>query len=86
MLILGCHLDNALATFQQCMISIFYDLLESCMEVFMDDFKVFGSSFCIFLSNLEKVLQKFIETNLVLNFEKCHFMVKEGVVLGHIIF
>ena len=38
-------LCNALGTFQRCMISIFFDLLESCMEVFMDDFTVYGSSF-----------------------------------------
>ena len=55
------------------------------MEVFMDDFTVYGSSFDACLDNLTKVLNRCIETHLVLNFEKCHFMVKQGVVLGHVI-
>ena len=49
----------------------------------MDDFSFFGSSFNCCLSNLERVLQRCEETNLVLNWEKCHFMVQEGIVLGH---
>ncbi|GJU97310.1 hypothetical protein Tco_1326581 [Tanacetum coccineum] len=53
------------------------------MEVFMDDFSVFGNSFDHYLKNLEKILKRFEETNLMLNWEKCHFMVKEGIVLGH---
>ena len=55
------------------------------MEVFMDDFSVYGSSFDACLDNLSKVLQRCKETNLVLNWEKCHFMVTKGVVLGHIV-
>ncbi|CAE5960312.1 unnamed protein product [Arabidopsis arenosa] len=53
------------------------------VEVFMDDFSVYGSSFSSCLSNLCRVLSRCEETNLVLNWEKCHFMVKEGIVLGH---
>ena len=49
----------------------------------MDDFSVFGASFENCLANLEKVLQRYEESNLVLNWEKCHFMVQEGIVLGH---
>ncbi|XP_027337828.1 uncharacterized protein LOC113851515 [Abrus precatorius] len=78
-------LCNAPGTFQRCMLSIFSDLVEHCIEVFMDDFIVYGTSFHACLVNLEKVLKRCIETNLVLNFEKCHFMVEQGVVLGHII-
>ena len=51
----------------------------------MDDFTIYGSSFDVCLDSLEKVLNRCIETNLVLNFEKCHFMVEQGIVLGHII-
>ena len=51
----------------------------------MDDFSIYGSSFDAFLDNLSKVLQHCEETNLVLNWEKCHFMVTKGVVLRHII-
>ena len=65
--------------------SIFSDFVEDIMEVFMDDFSVYGSSFDACLDNLSKVLQHCKETNLVLNWEKCHFMVTKGVVLGHIV-
>ncbi|GKD33715.1 reverse transcriptase domain-containing protein, partial [Tanacetum coccineum] len=47
------------------------------------DFSVFGDSFSSCLSHLDKMLQRCEDTNLVLNWEKCHFMVKEGIVLGH---
>nr|GEW35621.1 DNA-directed DNA polymerase [Tanacetum cinerariifolium] len=67
----------------RCMIAIFHDMIEKIMEVFMDDFLVFGDSFSSFLSNLDKTLKRCEDKNLVLNWEKCHFMCKEGVVLGH---
>ncbi|GJY64344.1 putative nucleotidyltransferase, ribonuclease H [Tanacetum coccineum] len=76
-------LCNAPATFQRCMTAIFHDMVEDFMEVFMDDFSVFGNSFDCCLANLDRMLARCEETNLVLNWEKCHFMVKEGIVLGH---
>ncbi|GJT74615.1 reverse transcriptase domain-containing protein [Tanacetum coccineum] len=76
-------LCNAPGTFQRCMMAIFHDMIEKTMEVFMDDFSVFGDSFDSCLSNLEKMLKRCEDTNLVLNWEKCHFMCKEGIVLGH---
>ncbi|GJR00202.1 reverse transcriptase domain-containing protein [Tanacetum coccineum] len=76
-------LCNAPATFQRCMMPIFHDMVEDFMEVFMDDFSVFGNSFDCCLANLDRMLSRYEETNLVLNWEKCHFMVKEGIVLGH---
>ena len=76
-------LCNAPATFQRCMMAIFSDMVEKFIEIFMDDFSVFGSSFDNCLNNLSLVLQRCEETNLVLNWEKCHFMVQEGIVLGH---
>ncbi|GJV35450.1 reverse transcriptase domain-containing protein [Tanacetum coccineum] len=76
-------LCNAHATFQRYMIAIFHDMCNDFMEVFMDDFSVFfGNSFDSCLNNLSKMLARCEETNLVFNWEKCHFMVK-GVVLGH---
>ncbi|CAN6556588.1 unnamed protein product [Malus baccata var. baccata] len=78
-------LCNAPATFQRCMMSIFSGMVENIVEVFMDDFSVFGNSFDICLDNLSLVLERCRETNLVLNWEKCHFMVKHGIVLGHLI-
>ncbi|RDX92581.1 Retrovirus-related Pol polyprotein, partial [Mucuna pruriens] len=78
-------LCNAPSTFQHCMMSIFSDLLQDYMEVFMDDFTMYADSFETCLSNLSKVLKRCIDTNLVLNFEKCHFMVTEGIVLGHLV-
>ncbi|GJZ18670.1 reverse transcriptase domain-containing protein [Tanacetum coccineum] len=76
-------LCNALGTLQRCMMAIFHDMIEETMEVFMDDFSVFGDSFSSCLSYLDKMLKRCEDTNLVLNWEKCHFMVKEGIVLGH---
>ncbi|GJW03231.1 hypothetical protein Tco_1562087 [Tanacetum coccineum] len=52
-------------------------------KLFMDLFSVFGDSFDSCLSNLEKMLKWCEDTNLVLNWEKCHFMCREEIVLGH---
>ena len=76
-------LCNAPATFKRCMMSMFSDLVEEVMEIFMDDFTVYGSSFEHCLNNLETVLQRCKDKQLALNWEKCHFMVIEGIVLGH---
>ncbi|GJV65323.1 reverse transcriptase domain-containing protein [Tanacetum coccineum] len=76
-------LCNAPATFQRCMLAIFHDMIEESVEVFMDDFSVFENSFDTCLNNLDKMLQRCKDAHLVLNWEKCHFMVKEGIVLGH---
>nr|GFA13832.1 reverse transcriptase domain-containing protein [Tanacetum cinerariifolium] len=79
-------LCNALGTFQRCMMAIFRDMIKKTMEVFMDDFLVFGDSFSSCLSHIDSMLQRCKDTNLVLNWEKCHFMVKERIFLGHKIF
>ncbi|GKB70022.1 reverse transcriptase domain-containing protein [Tanacetum coccineum] len=76
-------LCNALMTFQRFMTAIFHDMVEDFMEVFMDDFLVFGNSFNQCLNNLDKMFSRCEETNHALNWEKCHFMVKKGIVLGH---
>nr|GEV01404.1 reverse transcriptase domain-containing protein [Tanacetum cinerariifolium] len=76
-------LCNAPGTFQRCMMAIFHEMIEKTMEVFMDDFFVFGNSFQSYLSHLERMLKRCEDTNLYLNWEKSHFMVKEGIVLGH---
>ncbi|KAK8652157.1 hypothetical protein V6N13_061179 [Hibiscus sabdariffa] len=76
-------LCNAPATFQRSMTAIFSDMNEDFLEIFMDDFSTFGNDFLSCLNNLEKVLTRCEETHLVLNWEKCHFMVDEGIVLGH---
>nr|GEY64333.1 reverse transcriptase domain-containing protein [Tanacetum cinerariifolium] len=76
-------LCNAPGTFQRCMMAIFHDMIEKTMEVFMDDFSVFENSFQSCLSHLEKMLKRCEDTNLFLNWEKSHFMVKEGIFLGY---
>nr|KAJ0198124.1 hypothetical protein LSAT_V11C700385840 [Lactuca sativa] len=78
-------LCNAPATFQRCMMAIFSDMVGDALEIFMDDFSIFGSSFETCLDQLEKVLKCCIESNLVLSWEKSHFMVKQGIVLGHVV-
>ena len=76
-------LCKAPRTFQKCIMEIFSDMVEKSIKVFMDDFSVIGSTFDNCLHNLTLVLKRCTETNLVLNWEKCHFMVREGIVLGH---
>ncbi|GKB00523.1 reverse transcriptase domain-containing protein [Tanacetum coccineum] len=76
-------LCNAPATFQRCMLAIFHDMIEESVKVFMDDFSVFGSTFDRCLNNLDKMLQRCEDAHLVLNLEKCHFMVKKEIVLGY---
>nr|GEU30483.1 reverse transcriptase domain-containing protein [Tanacetum cinerariifolium] len=76
-------LCNAPGTFKSCMMAIFHDMIEKTMEVFMDNFLVFGYCFQSCLPYLEKMLKRCEDTNLCLNWEKSHFMVKEGIILGH---
>ena len=80
---LAFGLTTGPSTFQRCMTSIFSDMIGDFLEVFIDDFSIFGSSFHQCLHNLDLVLKRCKKTDLVLNWEKCHFMVKEGIVLGH---
>ena len=80
-----CGLCNVPTTFQRCMISIFSNVVEEILEFFMDDLIVYAKTFDDCLLNLKKGLKICIEKDLVLNWEKCHFMTTSGVVLGHII-
>ena len=67
------------------MMGIFSDMIEHILEIFMDDFFVFRDSYEGCLENLRRVLEMCQEKNLVLNWEKCHFIVTQGIVLGHIV-
>jgi hypothetical protein len=67
------------------MTAVFSEFIEEIVEVFMNDFPVYGKTFMDCLVNLEKVLTRCAEVDLVLNWEKCHFMVKQGIVFGHVI-
>jgi hypothetical protein len=67
------------------MMAVFSEFIEEIVEVFMDDFSVYGKTFMDCLANLDKVLTRCADVDLVLNWEKCHFMVKQGIVLGHVI-
>nr|GEX53430.1 retrovirus-related Pol polyprotein from transposon 17.6 [Tanacetum cinerariifolium] len=79
-------LCNAPATFQRCMLAIFHDMIEESVELFMDDFSVFRNYLDNCLNNLDKMLQRCKDANIVLTWEKCHFMVEEGIVLRHRVF
>jgi len=76
-------LCNALATFYKCMLSIFSDMVENFIEVFMDDFSVFGNSFKSCLKHLSLVLKRCQESNLVLNWENVILWLQKVFVLGH---
>ena len=78
-------LCNAPSTFQRCMLNIFSDMVERIMKVYMGDITIYGGTFEECLANLKTVLHRCIEKNLVLNWEKCHFMVNQGIILGHVI-
>lgn len=64
---------------------ILVDFIDDIMEDFMDDFYVCGLSFENCLANLKKIIERCVKVKLVLNWEKCDFMVKEGIVLGHLV-
>ena len=51
----------------------------------MDDFTAYGNSFNSYIDNLARILKRCVETNLVLNFEEYHFMVKQGIILGDVV-
>ena len=67
------------------MMFILSDMIKAIMGVFMDDFSVYGMTFNHCIKNLDRVLQRCQEKELVLNWEKCHFMVQEGIILGHLV-
>jgi hypothetical protein len=67
------------------MMVVFLEFIKEIIEVFMDDFSVSGKTFVNCLANLDKVLTRCAEVDLVINWEKCHFMVKQGIVFGHVI-
>ena len=83
--VLPFGLCNAPGTFQRAILSIFLDLINEGLEVYMDDFTPYGDDFEPALENLEKVLQICIDTRLCLSHEKCHMMMTEGLILGHYI-
>jgi len=76
-------LCNVLTTFQRCMLSHFSDMVERFLQIFLDNFSIYGDSFTQCLHYLELVLQHCAEKNLTLNWEKCHFMVRHRIILSH---
>jgi len=76
-------LCNAPATFQRVVLAIFFDLIHDCVEVYMDEFTVYGHEFSQALANLEKVLIRCQEANLALSSDKCKMVQTKGNVLGH---
>eukprot|EP00253_Pinus_taeda_P028534 PITA_28534 len=83
--VLPFGLCNALTTFQRAILSIFVDLINEGLEVYMVDFTPYGDDFDPALDTLEKVLQRYIAIKLCLSHEKCYMMMTEGVILGHYI-
>jgi hypothetical protein len=66
--------------------AVFSELIGEIIEVFMNDFSIYGKTFVDCLVNLDKVLTRCAEVDLVLNWEMFHFTVKKGIVFGHVIF
>ncbi|CAM8926119.1 unnamed protein product [Rhodiola kirilowii] len=78
-------LCNVPSTFQRVVTSIFSDMIGEFIEVYMDDVTIYGDTFDACLNNLSMVLARCVSMNFVLNYEKCHFMVTHGVVLGYVV-
>ena len=78
-------LCNTPAIFHRCMMAIFFDFIGESMEVFMGNFSVFGPSFDAYLEYLTQILDVCAKKRPVLSWEKSHFMVREGIVLGHLV-
>ena len=78
-------LCNAPATFQHCMTALFSKFLRDSIEVFMDYFFIFRNNFNSCLAYLTKILKVYVKKQLALSWEKSHFMLREGVVLGHLV-
>eukprot|EP00253_Pinus_taeda_P008113 PITA_08113 len=83
--VLPFGLCNAPATFQRAILSIFADLINEGLEVYMDDFTPYEEEFDPALETLEKVLQRCIDTRICLSHEKCYMMMTEGLIIGHFI-
>ena len=81
--VLPFGLCSAPATLQRAVLGIFSNLIHDCVEVYMDEFTVYGNTFEEALENLEKVLKRCKEANLSLSHEKCFMMFTKGIVLGH---
>jgi len=62
-----CGLCNAPLMFQHCMLSLFSDMVENFLKIFMDDFSIYGDFFDQCLHHLKLVLQRCMEKNLTLN-------------------
>lgn len=62
--------------------AIFHDMVEDYVEIFIYGFLIFDEFEVCFI-NLDSVLARCEETNLVLNWEKYNFLVREGIVFGH---
>ncbi|XP_015164229.1 uncharacterized mitochondrial protein AtMg00860-like [Solanum tuberosum] len=58
-------------------------MVDNSMKVFMDNFLVLGDTFEACLEHLGRVMQRYVKTKDVLNWKKCYFIVKEGIVLRH---
>jgi hypothetical protein len=84
--VLPFGLCNSSTTFQGDFLAIFSYLTHDYVEVYMDEFTVYGDDFQQALGNLDKVLIRFRETNLSLGHKKSIIMLTKGIVLGHHIF
>jgi hypothetical protein len=81
--VLPFGLCNSPTTFKRAILGIFSDLIHDCVEVYMDEFTVYGNTYQESLDNLNKVLIRCQEMNLSLSHEKCKMLLNEGVVSGH---
>jgi hypothetical protein len=75
-------LYNAPTSFEWCMMAIFFEMIEKLMEVFMDDFSVYGKTFKGFLASLDKVLKRCQMADLALNWRSVISWSEKELSLG----
>ena len=79
-------LMGAPSYFQRCMMTnVLGNLLMRAVEVYLDDFIVFGSDIEEFISNLRETFQAFVKAGITLNPKKCRFGMSEVEFVGHTI-
>jgi len=71
--------------FQRAILGIFFDLVDDSVDIFMDDFTPYRDSFKEGLENMEKVLERCKQAHVSLSIVKCHMMMEEEIVLGHLL-
>jgi hypothetical protein len=84
-LVVQFGLTNAPAVFQRFVNSLFYDMLDTSVVVYLDDILIFSDNLDDHVTQVREVLKRLIKNNLVCKVSKCKFHRQEVMFLGHIL-